>query len=847
VTLPALALVMLVVPYLPFAADAFPPLQILAGPARIVVWLVVAAQLGWVLWRMGFVHVSWAGAITPMRAALAAAGVTLIVSGAAAAKLTGTVLFPSGDEPHYLVIAQSIWRDGDFKIENNHTRQDYKEYFKPDLDPHFLTRGKDGEIYSIHPVGMPVLMAPVYAAGGYRAVVAAFVLMAAVAAGLMTLVLARVTGTVAAALFAWAAVALTPPFLFNSFAIYPEIPAALAVVLAFTLATGRLGASTLPSWLAVGVCAAALPWLSTKYAPMSAALVAVALARAAWPWRRDPNARAGTSFDLGRTALPALAIVVPYLVSLAGWFGFFYWIWGTPWPQAPYGALVQTQIFNLTFGAPGLFFDQEYGLLPYAPVFALAATGLWILWREGGERRRTALEIVVVLAGLVGTVGAFRIWWGGTASPGRPITSGLWLLALPIAVAFQAAPADSARRAAHHLLLWLSIGIAGVMLFAEQGFLIANGRDGTSSLLEYLSPRWPAWSMAPSFIYHEPLTALAHTAVWLLLAAVSAAVLSKVRTNRASTSSLAAIGVIAVAFIAGVGIVPHLPATPEWPGVDVRARARTPLLDDFDRVARPVGVEYDPLSVVAATDVTGHSALEVRPDSRLEPQPIRVLHNGRVSLPAGKYRLDIDWSGTRHGEKLGLQLGRTGEPWRTWEVEPRPGEHWSTDFTLPVNAGFVGLRGTPELERNIARIAFVPVSVIDLGRRPRLPELLGASFAPGADYFYFDENALPEATGFWIRGARTTHVTIQREQRTGPLRLRLNSGLIANRLRISAPGWAESVALEAKMPTEIEVPMADRSLVTLELTADHEFIPRALDPASLDPRTLGIWVEVVAP
>jgi hypothetical protein len=75
----------------------------------------------------------------------------------------------------------------------------------------------------------------------------------------------------------------------------------------------------------------------------------------------------------------------------------------------------------------------------------------------------------------------------------------------------------------------------------------------------------------------------------------------------------------------------------------------------------------------------------------------------------------------------------------------------------------------------------------------------------------------------------------------------LNSGLIANRLRISAPGWAESVALEAKMPTEIEVPMADRSLVTLELTADHEFIPRALDPASLDPRTLGIWVEVVAP
>ena len=141
----------------------------------------------------------------------------------------------------------------------------------------------------------------------------------------------------------------------------------------------------------------------------------------------------------------------------------------------------------------------------------------------------------------------------------------------------------------------------------------------------------------------------------------------------------------------------------------------------------------------------------------------------------------------------------------------------------------------------------MPVSVIDRGRRPRLPEVLGASAGPGADYFYFDENALPEATGFWIRGARTTRVTIQRSNAAGPLKLRLNSGLIANRLRISTPGWAESVALEPKMPGQIDVPVPDRSLVTLELAADQEFVPRRLDPASRDPRTLGIWIEVIAP
>ena len=344
---------MLILPYLPFIADAFPPLQMLGGPARVIVWLAVAGQLCWVLARSGMVRAGWASAMTPGRAALMLGAATLLVSGIAASRLTGTVLFPSGDEPHYLVIAQSLWRDGDLKIANNHQRLDYKEYFAPDLEPDYLTRGADGEIYSIHPVGMPVLMAPVYAAGGYRGVVAAFVLLAATAAALMTFAIARTTGAVGAAAFAWAAIALTAPFLFNSFAIYPEIPAALAVVLAFTFATGMIGASPIRSWLVVGLACAALPWLSTKYAPMSAALVVVALGRLAWPLRTEGSDAPSGSTTLQRALVPVLAIVLPYVVSLAGWFAFFDWIWGTPSPRAPYGALVQTELFNLTFGAPG--------------------------------------------------------------------------------------------------------------------------------------------------------------------------------------------------------------------------------------------------------------------------------------------------------------------------------------------------------------------------------------------------------------------------------------------------------------------------------------------------------------
>ena len=69
------------------------------------------------------------------------------------------------------MIAQSLWRDGDLKIENNHERGDYREYFPADLEPHYLTRGTDGEIYSIHPIGIAVLLAPVYALAGYQGAV----------------------------------------------------------------------------------------------------------------------------------------------------------------------------------------------------------------------------------------------------------------------------------------------------------------------------------------------------------------------------------------------------------------------------------------------------------------------------------------------------------------------------------------------------------------------------------------------------------------------------------------------------------------------------------------------------
>lgn len=843
--LPLLALAVLLLPFLPVVPDRWPVFQALAGPLGALVWLAVAGLQLWTLWQSRLIAPRWLERFTVWRVMAAIGIATAALGGLASARLTGTPLFPSGDEPHYLVIAQSLWRDGDFKIENNHARGDYKEYFDPDLEPHYLTRGADSEIYSIHPVGLPVLMAPVYGAGGYQAVVWMLILMAAAAAALAWRWTVGVVNSAGAATFAWAAIAGSAPFLFNTFTVYPEIVAALAVMIALvTTVRANPADGGVARWLAVGLAVATLPWLSTKYAPMSAALVAVAVLRLT-PQGADPL----VTRLLRKWADPRLWVVVgPYAISLAGWFTFFYVIWGVPLPMAPYGALVQTSPLFLAFGAPGLFFDQEYGLLAFAPVYVLAATGLYQLWRAGGDARRQAVEIAVVFGALVLTVGAFRIWWGGSSAPARPLASGLLLLSLPIATAFRSAPAGSARRAGHHLLLWISIGIAITLAVAQDGFLINNGRDGTSSLLEYWSPRWELWRLAPTFILGDTLVGWLRSAWWLAVAGGAGWFLARQKTTRAGAAALTALATITAALLVLAATIPWLPQGTPTPRVDLGARSRLATLDGFDARVRPAAVIYDPLRKVDAASVLPEVRLGVKPLQRTAPQPVRVIHNGRFSLPAGHYHIEVRFNDQvpSRPAPFSLQIGRVGPPLQTWMLQPAPGESWQTDLWLALDASFVGFRGPVEIERAIASITITPSTVVDAGARPLVGEVLSAATYQGVMFYFHNEQMYPEPSGFWTIGRRSADVTVAvAPGRTEPVVLRIHSGAQANNATITTFGWRRDYALVPGQAAEVELPVVAGGVIPLTISTDNGFSPRDIDPASKDPRFLGIWVEIL--
>jgi hypothetical protein len=849
VTRPLAATGVLVLPFLPVVADAWPALTVLASRFSLLVWAVaVAVTLRAAILRVRRARSFHATAF--QGAAIAVFAASLLIYGLMAWRFAGTGLFPGGDEPHYLVVAQSLWRDHDLKIADNHARGETQEYYRLPLTPHYLVRGTDGEIYSIHPVGLSVVTAPIYAAGGYPAVVAFIVLCAAAAATGLWLAAARLTGSARAATIAWLGAATSAPFVFNSITVYPEIPAAACAMAAFLLATRTGGLSTRRNLaLCCGIALAALPWLSSKYALMMTALGLVALGRIWWP--ADPEA--GT-FEPAPDAAPAstarqrvaasLALGLPMVVSVAAWMAFFEWIWGSPFPSVVYGSQRMVGLEYLIRGAPGLLFDQEYGIVAAAPIFAAALVGLAVMLVSDARARRIAIEVGGAFVALLVPVAAFHIWWGGSGAIGRPVIAGILLLGVPMAWLARRTADHAVASAALVVLLAASAVQACFLAFAQQGLLLVAGRDGMSRLLSYWSPSWRLWSLAPSFLMQPPAIAWAFTAVWLAAIAAAAAIVWRMRRPLAPGAAGLAACAVAGSALAAVSLA--VPATLErWrpQGPPPGARPQSALLSDFDAQRRPLGLIFDPWRRVPAASIPPLVAFVAGPAARGERTGVELLYDARWSLPAGRYEIDLDArarGGTLHGE-LGLQVGRIGPPLHTWTLPAA--DRWKTTVDLPANARFVGFKASADLAQAAPELRLVPIAVPDLRTRRTDPDVVQSRLYGDTPVFFYDERVAPEPTGFWTRGDSASRLAVALSP-DRPTALRLRAGPARATVTTIVDGHAERVALEPRATRDVTL-RSRHAVASVELVTAGGFVPAQIDSATQDRRHLGVWVEVV--
>jgi hypothetical protein len=380
----------------------------------------------------------------------------------------------SGDEPHYLMIAQSLAFDGDVDLANN--------YGQPDnligagglqTDGH-AQPGVGGVLRPVHDIGMPLLFAPyvrlAYPVAETMAGVLPESLMRATRLNaplifrhFISLAMAVLTGLLGVQLFAlfarsgassrllddaqgkqamWWALLLTlsPPLLSHSFLFFTEIPSALLVAwLARVFSEGPraqgsgLGAE---AWgLRPGAFHAFVGAAVGMLLLIHVRNIALVIVFGVWAVIRLRRARRSA------WVYTAIGAAVPLVIRTVVVHRF----WGTylttpiARPDFTLGPLEATR--EVLMRAVLLLGSPDFGLLPLAPIFVLALPGLWLLRKHPIADPRAVWALVASY--LATLLLPYTNPWGvsgGFAPAARMIVPIVPLLAVAVFTAAQALP-----------------------------------------------------------------------------------------------------------------------------------------------------------------------------------------------------------------------------------------------------------------------------------------------------------------------------------------------------------------------------------------------------------------------
>jgi hypothetical protein len=801
-----------VIPYVPWLPDRAPALLVLAGPLR---WGVLGIALAgsitaWVSSRNIAIGVSLPGRRTVFTLSLA----LYLFFGIRSAAAVG----PDADEPHYLVITQSLLRDHDLAIENNHARGDYHEYFNGELHPDFLRRGLNEVIYSIHAPGLPALLVPAYAVAGYRGAVAMICLFAALTA-LAVFDLAALLAGPRVAWIAWAAVCLTVPFVPHGWLIFPEMPGALLMAWAALWWYAPLPARD-RSWLWRGAALAMLPWLHTKFVILLAAMLAALVLRV---WRR-PKAVA--------------ALLVPAVVSVALWIGSFYALYGAFDPQIPYGDFPRFYVLsaNIPRGLLGLLVDQKFGLLIYSPVYALALLGCWMMFRQR-ERRLFALMLLATIGAFVASSARMYMWWGGSSAPARFLVPILPLLAPMIGVALQGLPSTAARWSAA-LLVLASVAVAGAGVIAPERSMLFSAPHGFSKMVVAAQGPSPLSYLLPTFTEDAVRAPLALLMPWVIAALLALAVLLLASRTPGPGNGAAAAGALTV-FVVGGAVLAGAPVAASQQ-LATAMRGRLDLMR-ADEGAALRGLDYARGVRLNERQMLALTSIRVtRSAGMLSDDPRRLA--GPFVLPAGRFTLRIASERLTGpdasvlvfiGDRFQIARGRAES------VSP-------IAFDLPVDAPVRVAVSDPTTAAAAEAVEIVAESIVPRRARPARQALTIEAIAerPGAFIAYTDEETYPEGGVFWTHGTHAGTVLVD-PAGASTLVLQLHVGPNGGVVRLTVDGQDRSVTMSPNQTQQLEIPLAPRArLVPVAVAASGQFRPSDHDAGSADRRWLGCQVRI---
>ena len=420
----------------------------------------------------------------------------------------------TGDEPHYLAIAHSIAFDGDLDLANNYGAREPLVgggVLRPEAH---VRPGVGGILRPVHDIGLPLVFAPYVVVAVpvtnvlmrtvpphlmqrarlnravlYRHLLSmAMIALTVVLASLMFDTFADLGASPGAALATSLVLTLSPPLLIFSILFFTELLSALLCLLVFRHAC-LLETRGVAAWGILGLATGFLFLLHAKNIGLIVPLAVLAIYELRGKDRRRDLAAFGTALALMLAARTAVndafwgALLSGPHARLSGWPG---------WSEMMRDIGVRTA---------GLLADQEFGLLPYAPVYLLAGVGVAALLRTQRDLALATLLVVgVYLALIICPLTNVHGWTGGWNPAGRFLTPIVPLLGIFVYAGARATP---------RLLLFVVVALqVGISAYEWQHpKILWNDGDGRAAFCEVTGSRvcryLPSLSTGPAEAGHH--------------------------------------------------------------------------------------------------------------------------------------------------------------------------------------------------------------------------------------------------------------------------------------------------------------------------------------------------------
>ena len=322
-----------------------------------------------------------------------------------------------GDEPHYLIIAASVTRDGDLNLRNNYRHDIYTKEIFGEFEPHIVRT--DAGWMPYHTPGLGALLAAPFEWGGRRASRLALCVLPLLFGLACTRWLPRALSR-ATVLWLTAGTLLSMPVLFGTSRIYPDlIGGFVAAGLALWLWSEDRQRSLL-GWAAFWWVVGLMPWLHVKYV---AAVLVFGTAGALQGWHETRRGERST-----RAHLLAASTL---WVGLGGLAVFNAYAFGSLLGGRS-AAELSIDPFRVLELLLGLHLDQAQGMLFQHPLLLVA--GLVSLGALARARDRVVLPWLFLYAALILPNAMQLARYGGGGPAGRFGWSAVWLWLVPIAL-----------------------------------------------------------------------------------------------------------------------------------------------------------------------------------------------------------------------------------------------------------------------------------------------------------------------------------------------------------------------------------------------------------------------------